>query len=70
MELQRERIVFDHHDKVLKWRRDELLRIFPEMTVEQAEHLAVKGDRVNLLQDALRLHEKGCPANLAFDILR
>lgn len=56
-------------DKVPRWRLEVLIRLFPTMPVDRAEELAVRGD-YELLPRARRLHADGCPAELAYLILR
>jgi len=56
-------------DKVLAYRRSTLLTLFPLMEIHQAEELALGDDRV-LLEKAHRLAAGGCPAPLAYRIMR
>jgi hypothetical protein len=59
---------FDHDDKVQRWRRDELLRMFPAMSVSDAEALAASDNR-ELLDRAALLRRGDCSAELAVRIL-
>jgi hypothetical protein len=59
----------EHFDKVEAWRLKQLVWLFPTMDIGQAEELARNSDR-ELLARAEALRNDGCPAVLAYRILR
>lgn len=60
-----------HHfvDQVFNWRYRELVRLFPTMPDKNREELAAHSDTY-LVHEAASLAELGCPALLAYRILR
>lgn len=58
-----------HDDKVPGWRLAEILRLFPDMEVAQAQDLAINGDHTTLEQ-ARYLRAHNCAAQLAYRIMR
>lgn len=61
-------------DKVQDWRLHELKRLFPDMPSEKREEIACRhGDPYGdpyMIEVAIRLHDDGCPHELAYRILR
>ena len=58
----------EYFDKVKQWRIREMHRLFPDMPMDDVERLAL-GDDPCLLESAKRLHDDGCPHELAYRIL-